>query len=162
MCIAIRGPPSAPPYAGTSLFTDFHKQKEGDDAMARTLNRVEIIGYLGSDPDIKEFSDGIKLSGSVATNRLGRNPAGEPLLKTDWNRFSANGKLAEQCRDVLRRGSHIRLEGRLETRTWKDATGSNRSSTEIIAYDIMFLDPHTSQNADAATDGIDTEMTEEQ
>ena len=126
--------------------------------MAQTVNRVELIGYLGADPQVKTFENGQIANFSVATTRRWKNREDDEWKEeTEWSRVVTRGRLAEQCAAALRKGSRVRVEGRLRTRSWEDReSGQQRSATEIVASDVMFLD--TRRGGD---DQFDTEMTEE-
>jgi single-strand DNA-binding protein len=125
--------------------------------MAQTVNRIELIGYLGADPQVKLFDDGQLTNFSVATTRRWKGRDEEEWKEeTEWSRVVTRGRLAEQCATALRKGSRVRIEGRLRTRSWEDReSGQQRSATEVIASDVMFLD------ARRGGDDFDTETTEE-
>ncbi|MGV8074267.1 MAG: single-stranded DNA-binding protein [Syntrophobacteraceae bacterium] len=108
--------------------------------MARGVNKVIIIGNLGTDPDVRFTTSGTAVANlSVATTAS--VPAGEGNWeeKTEWHRIVAFGKLAENCGNYLSKGRQVYVEGRLQTRQWEDAQGVKRFSTEIIAREIQFL-----------------------
>ena len=126
--------------------------------MAQTVNRVELIGYLGSDPQTKLFGDGQLVNFSVATTRRWKGSNDEEWKEeTEWSRVVARGRLAERCAAALHKGSRVRVEGRLRTRSWEDReSGQQRSATEVVATDVMFLDPRRQGDGE-----FDTEITEE-
>lgn len=108
--------------------------------MAKGLNRAEIIGRLGQDPDIRYTAGGTGVANmSVATNHsIKQND--EWVEKTEWHRVVVWGKMAEACGEYLRKGSQVYISGRLQTRSWDDKEGVKRWATEIVAQDIIFLD----------------------
>jgi single-strand DNA-binding protein len=127
--------------------------------MAQTVNRVELIGYLGSDPKVTIFDTGQITNFSVATTRRWKNRDDDEWKgETEWSRVVTRGRLAELCAAALHKGSRVRVEGRLRTRSWEDReSGQQRQSTEIVATDVLFLDSRRGQDGE----DFDTEVTEE-
>ncbi|WP_319529170.1 single-stranded DNA-binding protein [uncultured Cohaesibacter sp.] len=103
--------------------------------MAGSLNKVQLIGNLGADPDIRTFPDGGKIANlSVATSETWRDRnTGERRERTEWHRVSilAAG-LVGVVERYLAKGSKVFIEGKLETRKWQDQNGQDRYSTEIV------------------------------
>jgi single-strand DNA-binding protein len=98
-----------------------------------SLNKVQIIGHLGKDPEIRTTSDGKTMATlSVATSESWNNASGEKQEKTEWHRVVIFGKLAEIAQKYLRKGSKVYLEGKLQTRKWTDQSGQDRYSTEVV------------------------------
>jgi len=109
-------------------------------AMA-SLNKVMIIGNLGSDPEMRFTPSGNPVTSfRVATNRVYSTPEGERREETEWFTVVAWGKLAEQCNQFLTKGRLVYAEGRLRTRTWESQDGQKHYRTEIIANRVTFLD----------------------
>lgn len=109
--------------------------------MARTLNKVILIGRLGADPDVRYTQSGLPVVRfNLATNE--RVPAGEGNWedRTEWHRIVVFGKIAENCANYLSKGRLVYVEGRLRTNQWEDAQGVRRYTTEIMATDVGFLD----------------------
>ncbi len=109
--------------------------------MARTLNKVILIGRLGADPDVRYTQSGLPVVRfNLATNE--RVPVGEGNWedRTEWHRIVAFGKIAENCANYLSKGRLVYVEGRLRTNQWEDAQGVRRYTTEIMASDVGFLD----------------------
>lgn len=109
--------------------------------MAKSLNKVMLIGRLGADPEIRYTADGTAVANfTMATNtRVKRGDQweeGEP----DWHRVVAWRRLAEVCGEYLRKGSNVYVEGRLRTRSWEDRDGNKRWTTEVVARDMIMLD----------------------
>lgn len=99
------------------------------------LNRAEVIGNLGNDPEIRTFSDGGRIANiSVATTMKWRDKnTGETREKTEWHRIVIKSSaLAGVAEKYLRKGSKVFISGRLETRKWQDQSGNDRYSTEIV------------------------------
>ena len=113
--------------------------------MARGLNKVQIIGNLGADPEMRFTPSGSAVTNfRVAVSRTRRGPDGNNVDETEWFRVvawdSANYKLAEICDKYLRKGSKVYIEGRLQSRKYTDKEGIERTSVEIVANDMMMLD----------------------
>ena len=108
--------------------------------MARTLNKVQLIGRLGADPDTRSTPNGGQVTTfSLATNRQWPGQDGTLVTETDWHRIVAWGTLGETCAAHLRKGRLVYIEGRLSTRTW-EAEGQKHQRTEVVASDMMMLD----------------------
>ena len=106
-----------------------------------SLNKVMIIGNLGSEPEMRFTPNGNPVTSfRVATNRVYTSPEGERKEETEWFTVVTWGKLAEQCNQFLNRGRLVYAEGRLHTRAWEAADGQKRYRTEIIANRVTFLD----------------------
>ncbi|NIM03615.1 single-stranded DNA-binding protein [bacterium] len=110
--------------------------------MARgTVNKVILIGRLGSDPELRYTPNGDAVANfRIATNRVWKDQEGNQKERTEWHRIVAWRKLAERCGEFLRKGSHVYIEGRLETRSWEDKNGNRRFVTEVITDRMQMLD----------------------
>lgn len=110
--------------------------------MARgTVNKVILIGRLGADPELRYTPNGDAVANfRMATNRVWRDREGNQQERTEWHRIVAWRKLAERCGEYLKKGSHVYVEGRLETRNWEDKNGNRRFVTEIIANQMQILE----------------------
>jgi len=107
----------------------------------RGLNKVMIIGNLGKDPEMKYTVSGKPITTfSVAVGRSYRSAEGENRDETEWFRVVAWDKLAETCNQYLHKGSKVYIEGRLQTRTWKDTNGADQRMVEVVANEMMMLD----------------------
>ncbi len=106
-----------------------------------SINKVILIGNLGSDPDVRFTSGGQAVANfSIATNERWKNKVtGQPEERTEWHKIVVFGKLAELCRDYLAKGRTVYLEGRLQTRKWEDKEGQTRYTTEIVGQTVQFL-----------------------
>ncbi len=106
-----------------------------------SLNKVMIIGNLGSEPEMRFTPNGNPVTSfRVATNRVYTTPEGERKEETEWFTVVAWGKLAEQCNQFLTKGRLVYAEGRLHTRTWEGQEGQKHYRTEVIANRVTFLD----------------------
>lgn len=102
--------------------------------MAGSLNKVEIIGNLGNDPEFRTLPNGNGVAQlSIATSETWKDKqTGEKKEKTEWHRVVIFGKLAEIASQYLRKGSKVFIEGALQTRKWQDQAGVDRYTTEIV------------------------------
>src|SRR5437868_5945328 len=108
--------------------------------MSRTLNKVQLIGRLGADPQMKYTSSGVPVTTfSIATNRQWSDKEGNFREETDWHSVVAWDKLAQTCAEYLTKGRLVYIEGRLQTRSW-EYEGRTQYKTEIIASDMLMLD----------------------
>ena len=109
--------------------------------MARGLCKVILIGNLGNDPEIKYAASGTAIANlSVATTENRKNREGTYEDMTEWHKVSMFGKQAEVCKDYLHKGSRVYIEGRLQTRSWDDASGQKKYMTDIVAFTMLMLD----------------------
>jgi single-strand DNA-binding protein len=103
-------------------------------------NRVQLIGNLGHDPDIRTTEAGKKMARiSLATDDFFRNSRGERVKETLWHTIIAWGKLAEIAEKRLKKGSEVVIGGKLVHREYIDKSGSKRFITEIVMNEIVFL-----------------------
>ncbi|MCY4043089.1 MAG: single-stranded DNA-binding protein [Candidatus Dadabacteria bacterium] len=106
----------------------------------RGVNKVTIIGNVGSDPEMKYTASGAAVANfSIATNESWTGKDGQKQERTEWHRIVAWSRLAEICGQYLAKGSPVYVEGSIRTRQWEDKEGNTRHTTEIHARDIQFL-----------------------
>lgn len=106
-----------------------------------SVNKVILIGRLGRDPEVRYTQGGQAVGNfTLATNESWTDKGGQRQERTEWHKVVAWGKLAEQCRDFLAKGRQVYIEGRMQTRQWDDKEGQKRSTTEVVASQIVFLD----------------------
>jgi single-strand DNA-binding protein len=104
------------------------------------LNRVEIIGRLGKDPETRFTPKGSKVCAfSVAVDRRWRSAEGETKKETDWFNVEAWGRLGEVCQDYLQKGRLVYIEGRLHTDQYEQE-GEKRYFTKVVARQMQMLD----------------------
>jgi single-strand DNA-binding protein len=109
--------------------------------MAKDLNKVQMTGRLGADPEMRFTPQGHAVTTfRVASNRSWRTSEGEAHEDTEWFRVVAWNKLAEICNQWLAKGSRVYVEGRMQTRQWEDQEGQTRYLSEVVANDIIILD----------------------
>lgn len=113
--------------------------------MANSLNKVQLIGYLASDPEVRSLPNGQKFANfSVATNRTWMDASGIKQEKVEFHNCKAWRGLAGIAEQYMKKGGRVYLEGHLETSSWDDATtGAKRSKTEIVADSIILLGSNT-------------------
>jgi len=121
-----------------------------------TLNKVMIIGNVGTDPEMRFTPNGNPVTSfRVATNWVYTTPEGERKQETEWFTVVAWNRLAENCNQFLTKGQRVYAEGRLRTRAWEGQDGQRRSRSEVIANRVLFLDkqalaPLPAEGADEA------------
>lgn len=110
--------------------------------MARSLNKVMLIGNLGKDPEMRYTPAGVPVASfSMATSESWRDQDGNTQERTEWHNIVAWRKLAEICSEYLKKGKKVYIEGRIQTRSFDDKnTGQKRYMTEIIADNMIMLD----------------------
>ncbi|KKU25230.1 MAG: Single-stranded DNA-binding protein [Candidatus Woesebacteria bacterium GW2011_GWC2_47_16] len=116
--------------------------------MARSLNKVTLIGNLTRDPELRYTPQGTAVcTFGVATNRQWTTDAGEKKEDAEFHRVVAWNKLAEICSQLLTKGRKVYVEGRLQTRSWTGQDGNQRTSTEIVISDMIILDSRRDMGA---------------
>jgi single-strand DNA-binding protein len=108
--------------------------------MAGGVNKVILVGNLGSDPELKHTPGGDAVCEfSIATNESWTDKAGQKQERTEWHSIVVWGKRGEVSAKYLSKGRQCYIEGRLRTRSWEDKEGNKRYKTEIVASDVQFL-----------------------
>ncbi len=103
-------------------------------------NKVQLIGHVGQEPEIKTFDENRKLATiTIATNDYYTNDKGEKVEQTEWHRVAAWGKLAEIIEKYVDKGKEVAIEGKLTHRSYDDKDGNKRYVTEVVANDILLL-----------------------
>lgn len=103
-------------------------------------NKVQLIGHVGQEPEIKTFEGGKKLANiTLATNENYTNNKGEKVEQTEWHRITAWGKLADLIDKYVIKGKEIAIEGKLTYRSYDDKDGNKRYITEIVATELLLL-----------------------
>ena len=116
--------------------------------MARGVNKVILIGNLGSDPEVRYTPGGSAVANvTLATSSAWRDKSsGQLQERTEWHRIVFFNRLAEIVGEYLHKGSKIYIEGNLRTRKWQDKSGMDRYTTEIISNEMQILDSKNSNN----------------
>lgn len=126
---------------------------------ARSLNKVQLIGNLTRDPELRYTPQGTAVCTlGLATNRSWVTESGEKKEDTEFHRLVAWNKLAELCSQLLFKGRKIFVEGRLQTRQWQAQDGNQRQTTEIVVSDMIILDSRRAPGEGAVTEGPEPEM----
>lgn len=109
--------------------------------MAKSVNKVILIGNLGKDPEVKYTPNGVPVAKfSLATNERYKDKAGDWQDRTEWHNIVAWQRLAEIVGEYVKKGSKIYIEGRLQTSSWEDKqSGEKKYRTEIVAQDLVLL-----------------------
>lgn len=116
---------------------------------SRSWNRVELIGNLTRDPELRYTPNGAAVcTFGLATNRT-YVTEGERKEEVDFHRLVSWNKLAELCNQLLKKGTKVFISGRLQTRSWEGNDGQTRQTTEIVVEDMIVLTPRS--NGDMET-----------
>ncbi len=112
------------------------------------LNKAMLIGHLGQDPELRHTQGDMPVANfSVATSERWKDKQGEKQERTTWHSIVAWGPLGENCSKYLHKGSKVYVEGRIQTRKWEDKEGRERWTTEVVAQNVVFLDPKGSSSS---------------
>ena len=108
--------------------------------MNNLKNKVQLIGHLGMNPEIKNLDSGKKLAKfSIATNESYKNAKGEKVEDTQWHNLVAWGKTAEIIEKFLQKGNEVAIEGKIINRNYDDKDGNKRYVTEILVNELLML-----------------------
>lgn len=108
--------------------------------MSSLRNKVQLVGNVGNDPEIREFKGGKKLVNLViATNDRFTNDKGEKVEQTEWHRLVAWGKTAEIIERYVVKGKEVAIEGKLTHRSYDDKNGEKRFITEVVITELLLL-----------------------
>ncbi|MBC7642232.1 MAG: single-stranded DNA-binding protein [Flavobacterium sp.] len=103
-------------------------------------NRVQLIGNVGQDPEIKNLEGGKKLANiSLATNDSYTNEKGEKITDTQWHRLTAWGNTAEIIEKYVTKGKEIAITGKISYKSYDDKNGEKRFTTEITINELQFV-----------------------
>jgi len=106
----------------------------------RGINKVILVGNLGRDPELRHTKTGTAVANlSIATSETWSDKDGAKQERTEWHRIVLWDKLAEIAQKYLSKGRQVYLEGRLQTRVWKDSDGEKRYTTEIRGDQLVML-----------------------
>ncbi|MCZ6717284.1 MAG: single-stranded DNA-binding protein [Gammaproteobacteria bacterium] len=119
--------------------------------MARGINKVILVGNLGSDPETRAMPSGAYVTNiSVATSESWKDKqTGDQKERTEWHKIVFFGRLAEIASEYLRKGSQVYVEGSLRTNKWQDKEGRDRYTTEIVASEMQMLGSRSGAGAPA-------------
>jgi len=120
----------------------------------RSLNKVQLIGNLTRDPELKYTPSGTGVcTFGLATNREWTDSSGQKQEGAEFHRIVAWGKLGEICSQLMTKGRKVYVEGRLQTRAWKSQDGADRQVTEVVIDEMILLD---APKGDRVEGGYDT------
>ena len=106
----------------------------------KSLNKVQLIGHLGKNPEVRYTSSGSAVANfTMATNETWTGKDGQKNDRTEWHNIVAWGKLGEICGEYLTKGKQVYIEGSMTTRSWEDRDGNKRYTTEVKADNLIML-----------------------
>lgn len=121
-----------------------------------SLNKVQFIGNLGKDPELKNLPTGQQVCKfSLAMSEKWKGKDGQMQEKTEWANIVVWGKLAGLCSQYLSKGRQCYVEGKFTTRSWDNKEGVKQYSTEIVAHEIKFLSPASGNNQSQPNHGFE-------
>lgn len=113
--------------------------------MSNLRNRVQLIGHLGANPEIKTVNNGSKVVRlRIATNESYKTSSGEWKESTQWHNIDLWDKLAERAETQMKKGSYVMVEGKLVNRDYVDASRQKKYITEVRAFNVLLLDKKVS------------------
>ncbi|MBI2067832.1 MAG: single-stranded DNA-binding protein [Deltaproteobacteria bacterium] len=116
-----------------------------------SVNKVILVGNLGQDPEVRYLPSGQPVANfSIATTERWTGKDGTPGEKTEWHRIVVFGKQAENCKEYLKKGRQVYIEGRLRSREWNDKEGNKKTTVEIVAQTVQFLGSGPGRSRDSA------------
>lgn len=106
-----------------------------------SVNKVILLGYVGKDPEIKEFESGKVAKMTIATTEKGyKLKSGKDIPdRTEWHNIMLWGGLAEVAEKYINKGQQVYIEGKIQTRSWADKEGITHYTTEVVASDLQML-----------------------
>jgi single-strand DNA-binding protein len=125
--------------------------------MARSVNKVTLLGNVGKDPEIRSSASGVMVANlTLATSDRQKDAQGNWQDRTEWHNLVAFNRTAEIVRDYVKKGSKLYIEGKIQTRSWDDKeTGAKRYRTEIIVNELILLTSRD-ENAGGYSRGANT------
>ena len=131
--------------------------------MAKSINKVTLLGNLGKDPEVKFLPSGQAVAnfGIATTDRVKDKTSNEWQDRTEWHNVTAYGRTAEIVRDYVKKGNKLYVEGRLTTRSWEDKeTGKKVYRTEIVVNELVLLSGRGDGEGGGASGGYSTNRRE--
>ena len=120
------------------------------------VNKVILVGNVGTDPEVKELTNGSVATFSLATSERYKDKSGQKQEKTEWHNIVAYGNVVDVIRSYVNKGDRLYIEGSIHTRKWKDKEGNTRHSTEIKLRDLTMLGGgSTAAKSEPVTAGMD-------
>jgi single-strand DNA-binding protein len=129
------------------------------------LNKVMIIGNVGTDPEMRFIANGTPVTSfTVATSRTYNTSDGEKKQETEWFNVKCWRKLAENCNQFLTKGRKVYVEGSLRSSSWEGQDGQKRTRVEVVATTVLFLErqataslPNEDGSVEVAEEGVEPE-----
>jgi single-strand DNA-binding protein len=117
------------------------------------VNKVILIGNLGSDPEVRHLSSGSVVANfNIATSESYTNKNGERVTQTEWHRIELWDGLAKIAEQYLKKGQTVYIEGKLKTENWQDSDGNNRTTTRIRGLNMTMLGGRSSDVSESNED----------
>jgi single-strand DNA-binding protein len=117
------------------------------------VNKVILIGNLGSDPEVRHLSNGSVVANfNIATSESYTNKNGERVTQTEWHRIELWDGLAKVAEQYLKKGQSVYVEGKLKTESWQDSDGNNRTTTRIRGLNMTMLGGRNSDQSGGNTE----------
>jgi single-strand DNA-binding protein len=121
--------------------------------MAYGLNKVQLIGRLGADPELRFTDNNVAVCRMrIATNESYKDQSGQLVDRVEWHTVVAWRRVAEILGEHLKKGAQVYIEGKLQTREYDDKEGNKRWSTEVVVNDFMFLDSKSDRGSGGGYD----------
>ena len=121
----------------------------------RTLNKVQLIGRLGKDPEVQKFDgDNMVVRFPLATNESYKDKNGQLVESTDWHNIVAWRKLGQIAEQYIKKGMSIYIEGKIRSRSYDDKDGVKRYVTEIVADNFIMLDKKEENEGIKSSQGV--------
>ena len=127
--------------------------------MAKSVNKALLLGYAGKAPEIRSTAGGtLAASFSLATTERQEDRQGNWTDKTEWHNLVAYGRTAEIVRDYVNRGTHLFIQGKIQTGSWDDKdSGQKKYRTEIVTFDLTLLGDSRGENGRSGRDNGQSE-----
>ena len=123
------------------------------------VNKVILIGNLGSDPEVRHLSNGSVVANfNIATSESYTNKNGERVTQTEWHRIELWEGLAKVSEQYLKKGQSVYIEGKLKTENWQDSDGNNRTTTRIRGLNMTMLGGRNSSDQAGGQEGPPTQQ----
>lgn len=103
------------------------------------VNKVTLVGNVGTEPEVKELTNGSVATFSLATSERYKDKSGQKQEKTEWHNIVAYGNVVDVIKSYVNKGDKLYIEGSIHTRKWEDKDGNTRYSTEIKLRDLTML-----------------------
>jgi single-strand DNA-binding protein len=123
--------------------------------MAKSVNKVILLGNVGKDPEIRSTPNGVMVANfTLATSDRFQDPQGNWQDRTEWHNLVTFKRTAEIVRDYVKKGTKLYIEGKLQTRSWDDKeSGQKRYKTEIVVFDLSLLSGRDDSGQSSASRG---------